>query len=481
MDPITSLIDGTFRKSEGEGLEIRNPSDLTDIVGTWHPASDEDVRQAVSSAQRAFGEWSRRSGAERGQILFRAAEALERGGEATAQVASREMGKPIGEMRGEVARGVALFRYYAGDGTRQIGEVLPSQSADALLYTERRPRGPVLLITPWNFPVAIPIWKLAPALVFGNTVIWKPAESASATAAAVGRILLEAGLPSGVLQIVLGRGSDVGPRLLSSPEIRAVSFTGSRAVGRSVGRAAFEIGAPFQLEMGGKNPAIVLADADLDLASRLITSGALRSAGQKCTATSRVIVEKPVFSRLRDRLMDEMAAVRQGPAVEEDSYLGPVVSLTQKAGILEKIDRGVKGGGRLLLGPDPRNDLPEGAYVAPTLIEKSDPSGVLQEEEIFGPVVALFPAEDTTRALEMANAVPYGLSASLFTRDLDRALSYIKTIEAGLIRVNEESAGVEFQAPFGGVKESSYGPREQGRAAIDFYTETRTITIRPSR
>jgi len=233
--------------------------------------------------------------------------------------------------------------------------------------------------------------------------------------------------------------------------------------------------------MGGKNPAIVLADADLDLASRLITSGALRSAGQKCTATSRVIVEKPVFSRLRDRLMDEMAAVRQGPAVEEDSYLGPVVSLTQKAGILEKIDRGVKGGGRLLLGPDPRNDLPEGAYVAPTLIEKSDPSGVLQEEEIFGPVVALFPAEDTTRALEMANAVPYGLSASLFTRDLDRALSYIKTIEAGLIRVNEESAGVEFQAPFGGVKESSYGPREQGRAAIDFYTETRTITIRPSR
>lgn len=481
MDGITSFIDGTFiRRREGPGEEVRSPSDRSDVVGTWYEAEADDVGRALASAKSAYLGWKGMSAQARGQILFKMADAIEAEGEALARLGSREMGKPIVEMRGEVARAVALFRYYAGEGARALGEVYPSQNPDALLYTERRPLGPVLLITPWNFPVAIPVWKLAPALVFGNPVVWKPAENAVITAAMLAEILSGAGLPPGVLQVVLGHGSTVGPLLLASPEVKAVSFTGSREVGRGVGRAAFEIGARFQLEMGGKNPAIVFEDADLDLASRLITSGALRSAGQKCTATSRVIVVREIFEKMRDRLADEMAAVRQGPALQEDIYLGPVVSARQKAQIMAKIERGAAEGGRLLLGPEPQADLPEGSYVAPTLLEQRDPSGVLQEEEIFGPVVALFPAPSTEAAIEMANGVPYGLSASLFTRDLDRCLNYVKRIESGLIRVNEESAGVEYQAPFGGVKDSSYGPREQGRAAMDFYTETRTITIRPS-
>lgn len=480
MEDFTSYIDGGFLAPGGEGQPILSPSDFSDRLGAWHPADLQTAQSAVRAAEAAFLGWSGRSAIERGQILFRAADILERRLPELAELASREMGKPIGEMRGEVARGVALLRYYGGEGTRAVGEVLPSAAPDALLFTERRALGPVLLITPWNFPVAIPLWKLAPALAFGNTVVLKPAELSSATAVRLTELLVEAGLPKGVLNLVLGRGAEVGRALTRMAGIRAMSFTGSRPVGMDVAQGALSIGARFQLEMGGKNPAIVLEDADMATAAARIASGGLRSAGQKCTATSRVIVVRQALDELRAALLAETVRVHQGTALDEESYLGPVVSPRQRDGILEKIRRGTAEGGRVLLGPDPSRDLPAGAYVAPTLIEQSDPHGVLQAEEIFGPVIALFAAADVDEAIRLANAVPYGLSASLFTRDLDRALHYMRRIEAGLVRVNEESAGVEYQAPFGGVKDSSYGPREQGRAAIEFYTETRTLTLRPS-
>lgn len=480
MERFTSYIDGEFVTASGEGLAVLSPSDFSDRLGEWHPSDAETAMQAVRAAQAAFRDWNARSPMERGQILFRAADILEKELQPLAEVASREMGKPILEMRGEVARGVALLRYYGGEGARAVGEVLPSAVADALLFTQRGGVGPVVLITPWNFPVAIPIWKLAPAIVFGNTVVLKPAENASATAVRLAEIIARAGLPKGVLNVVLGRGAQVGQALTRAVGVRAISFTGSRPVGLDVAKGALSIGARFQLEMGGKNPAIVLEDADMVTAAARIASGGLRSAGQKCTATSRVIVVRGAMERFRDAMLAEMGKVRQGPALDEASYLGPVVSPHQKDTILEKIRRGVAEGGRVLIGTDPKRELPEGAYVAPTLLEQRDPCGVLHAEEIFGPVITLFEAADADEAIRLANDVPYGLSASLFTRDLDRALQYVRQIEVGLVRVNEESAGVEYQAPFGGVKESSYGPREQGRAAIEFYTETRTVTLRPS-
>lgn len=481
MERFTSVVNGERLSPRGEGHRILSPSDYGDEVGFWYEADAASAAAAVDVARAAFASWGRLSGPERGQHLYQAATVLASQREVVARLASREMGKPIGEMRGEVDRGAALLRYYAGEAVRPVGDVIPSAAPGALLFTERRGVGPALLITPWNFPVAIPIWKLAPAVAYGNTVVWKPAEHGSATASLLMDILDEAEFPPGVVNLILGTGARIGPVLTAMAGFRAISFTGSRPVGMEVARAAVAIGARVQLEMGGKNPAIVLEDADIEAATDRILSSGFRSAGQKCTATSRVIAVGAVGAALVEALKAGIERIHQGPALDESAYLGPVVSPRQQKAILEKIHRGVLEGARVLVGPDPADALPDGAYVAPTLVQQLEPTGVFHAEEIFGPVIAVFPARSADDAISMANQVPYGLSASLFTRDLDRALYYIRGIEAGLVRVNEESAGVEYQAPFGGTKDSSYGPREQGRAAIEFYTESRTITIRPSK
>lgn len=481
MDVITSYVHGAF-VAPGDGRRsVHDPSDTTRVVGEWSPATELQAAQAAEAARAAFPIWDAWTAPARGQVLFKAATLLEQERDALARLASSEMGKPIGEMGGEVDRGIALLRYYAGEGTRAIGEVYPSTMADALLFSRRTGIGPVLLITPWNFPVAIPIWKMAPALVFGNTVVWKPAEWASLTAAHLARVVGAAGFPPGVLNVILGPGKSLGAGLTRHAAIRAISFTGSRSAGMSIAHGALETGAKFQLEMGGKNPAIVLEDADLDVAVERILSSAMRSAGQKCTATSRVIALPGVLARLREALVERTRTLKQGPALDESVYLGPVVSSAQRDSILAKVEAGVAEGGVVLTGAQGPRDLPPGHWVAPTLVDQVRPGGLLHTEELFGPVVALFSAATVQEAVALANAVPYGLSASLFTRDLDRALYYIWHMEAGLVRVNDESAGVEYQAPFGGVKESSWGWREQGRAAMEFYTETHTITVRPSR
>ncbi len=482
MDDVrSSYVRGAFLPPSDDRRQVEDPSDTTRVVGQWSPATPAQAAEAAEAAKEAYPAWEAWTAPARGQVLFKAATLLEAERDAVATLASSEMGKPIGEMRGEVDRGVALLRYYAGEGTRAVGEVYPSAMADALLFTRRTGVGPVLLITPWNFPVAIPIWKMAPALVFGNTVVWKPAEWSSLTAVRLVEVLGGAGFPPGVINLVLGPGRTLGAALTRNPAIRAVSFTGSRPAGMSIAAGALETGARFQLEMGGKNPAIVLEDADIDVAVERILSSAMRSAGQKCTATSRVIALPGILPSLREALVERARALKQGPALDASVFLGPVVSATQRESILAKVKGGVAEGGVVLTGSEPPAGMPPGHWVPPVIVDGARPGGVLHTEELFGPVVGLFAADTAEAAVALANQVPYGLSASIFTRDLDRALYFIRHMEAGLVRVNDESAGVEYQAPFGGVKESSWGWREQGRAAIEFYTETHTVTVRPSR
>lgn len=478
----TSYIDGRWiEPGERKIKEHYSPMDTERLVGRSIQLTAADVDTAVQGARRELPRWSGLSGMERASYLFRAAQLLEERKEELAQLLTLEMGKPIGEARGEVQRAVLLFRYYAGEGMRSIGEVLPASDGISQLYTTRVALGVVGLITPWNFPAAIPVWKLAPAIIFGNTVVWKPAEHASITAARLMQLLEESGLPPGIVQLVSGSGSVVGQRILEHPQVTGISFTGSDAVGREVARQASERHAKYQLEMGGKNSTVVLADADLDKAADTIISAAMRSAGQKCTATSRVIVEKPVRDRLTSLLVERAGSIKLSNPLEEDCYLGPVVSKGQYESILGSIDKGLQEGARLLAGGRARTEgeFARGYYIEPTVFDRVAPESFLAQEEVFGPVLAILEADDLEHALELANGVRYGLAASVFTKSQQHAHRFINGIEAGLIKVNGETAGVELQAPFGGMKLSSSYSREQGRAAIEFFTQVKTVLVTP--
>jgi aldehyde dehydrogenase (NAD+) len=349
-----------------------------------------------------------------------------------------------------------------------------------LLYTRREPLGVVGLITPWNFPVAIPLWKAAPALIYGNTVILKPSEHSPATACLLAEVLTSGGAPPGVFNVVHGRGA--GAELARHRDVTAVSFTGSTAAGRSVAAACVARGAKFQLEMGGQNPAVVLGDADLEQAAALILSGAFRSAGEKCTATSRVILEAAVPDAFIDRLVDAARALKVGPASDEEAYLGPLISAAAREKVLVQIGQAVAEGARVRCGGKAPDDpaLRAGHYLAPTILDQVRPGTTAAREEIFGPVVAIMRARGLDEAIALANDVEYGLSAAIFTRDLNAAMEFARRAEAGMVRVNGETAGVEPQAPFGGMKGSASFSREQGQAARDFYTQTKTISIDPA-
>jgi len=476
-------IDGAWvAPQSGQTRPVRNPSNIDDVVGEAAWSSEADVRAACEAAQRSFGAWRDLPGPARARILARAGDLLADRLGAVAQLLSREQGKPIGEARGEVQRGVDLLHYYAGEGWREIGSVIPSAAADTFLYTVREPLGVVGVITPWNFPVAIPLWKAAPALIYGNTVVLKPASDAPLTALALAEVFAEAGMPPGVFNVVTGSGAALGDALVRDPHVKAVTFTGSNQVGARIAREAAARGIKYQLEMGGKNAAIVLADADLDHAAEIIISGAMRFAGQKCTATSRAIVHVDVMEALTEKIVARARSIAVRPATDEEAYLGPVVNERQRESVLSYIELGKSGEGRLLCG----GGVPAGAmyergyFVEPTVFADVAPTARIAQEEIFGPVLALIPARDADEAIEIANNVPYGLSCSLFTNNLNAALSYVRRIEVGMVRVNAETAGVELQAPFGGYKASSSYSREQGRAAIEFFTQTKTVTIAPA-
>jgi acyl-CoA reductase-like NAD-dependent aldehyde dehydrogenase len=475
-------VNGEWLDSASGNKVIRyNPADLSEAVGEYEQANPAELDTAIEAAYNASFAWKALSGGARGEYLFRAAQLVEENVSDIAKLMSREMGKPIGEAIGEVKRGIVLLRYYAGEGMRAMGEVYPASDSQSLLYSNRVPLGVVGAITPWNFPIAIPLWKIAPALIFGNTVVWKPADPASVTAYRLMQILDQAGFPKGVINMVTGKGSEVGQRLITHPLVNGVTFTGSNQIGKQVAHAAVDRGAKYQLEMGGKNPTIVAADADLEKAAALTISAAMRSAGQKCTATSRVIVERSILETFTAMLVEKVKNLKLSNPLEPDCYLGPVVNSVQQQSILEAIQRGIVGGARLLAGgAAPVDELAKGCFVQPTLLDQVDPQSELAQHEIFGPVLAIIPADDLKHALEIANDVQFGLSAAIFTANIDRMFQFLKTIDVGLIKINGETAGVEPHAPFGGMKQSSSHSREQGRAAIEFFTSIQTIAISPS-
>jgi aldehyde dehydrogenase (NAD+) len=474
---LRSFIGGDWWASASDRwIADVNPSNAGDIVGHVPAGTVDDARSAVSSASTAFPAWRALPGPARAEFLYKWAGAIGARQEELAQLVTREVGKPIGEARGEVARCTMILRYYAGEAVRANGDVIPAQAAGALQFTLRQPLGVVALITPWNFPVAIPLWKAAPALAFGNTIVLKPAESSSQSAIVLAECALAAGLPAGVVNVLLGAGEAVGPALIGDAEVCAVSFTGSGRIGAMVAATAAHRNIRYQTEMGGKNVAIVLPDADLRQAAALTAAGAMRYAGQKCTATSRVVVAREVEDAFLAELRSQVAALPLGPVTDAGSAVGPVISDHSRRSIRQALDG--MNAERIYEGEIPSSaEFSSGFFVAPTIVRGAAVDSELAQRELFGPVLAEFVADDLDHAIALANSTPYGLSASLYTRDLRSALKYIDRIEAGMVRVNGDTTGVDPHAPFGGMKASSSGSREQGPAAREFYTELKTVQI----
>ena len=476
---LRSFIDGELRASAGERwIRDVNPSDTRDVIADVPEGTDEDVAAAVAAAAEALAPWRALSGPARAEHLHRWAQAIVERQEVLAQLVAREVGKPIGEARGEVARCVVILRYYAGEAVRSHGEVIPAQSSAALQFTMREPLGVVALITPWNFPLAIPLWKAAPALAFGNTVVLKPAEAASQLAISLAESAAAAGIPRGVFNVLLGSGAVIGRRLIEAADVQAVSFTGSGAVGAQVATLAAQRNIRYQTEMGGKNVVIVLPDADLAQAALLTAGGAMRFAGQKCTATSRVVVASEVEGEFVDRLRSEIDLLSLSPVHETASAIGPVISEVARTSIRDAL-AGLDAD-FVYMGTIPKTEEYErGFWVPPTVIRNVAADSLLAQKELFGPVLTQFRADDLEHAIQLANGTPYGLSASIFTRDIGQALHYIRRIRVGLVRVNGDTTGVDPHAPFGGMKGSSSGSREQGSAAREFYTEIKTVQVNP--
>ncbi len=471
---FANYVGGEWRPSlSGRTYEKRSPARPSEAIGEFPASGEADVEAAVEAAAAAFPEWSRTPAAKRGAILNKAADAIEARAEQIAQDMTLEMGKPLRESRGEAMRAAQVFRFFSGEGLRQQGERFEQMLTGSVVYTVRRPLGVGGLITPWNFPAAIPAWKSAPALVYGNTVVLKLAQDAPLTGLHLAACLEEAGLPPGVLNVVIGRGSEVGTPLVRHPKVRAISFTGSVAVGREVRDEATRLGKRVQLEMGGHNPVIVMADADLDRAVELTYAGAFWSAGQKCTATRRIYVQETVYDDFKRRLLDRIERGAVGDPADPQTEVGPIVNEKQLEEILGAVERGRAEGGRVLAGGGRIDD--EAYLMAPTLFEGVADDAYLSCEEVFGPVTSLYGFADLDEALRRANAVEFGLSAAIFTSSLASARKFAEGIEAGIVRVNGQTAGVDVHVPFGGIKGSGFGPHEQGRAAMEFYTEVVTV------
>ena len=470
----SNLIGGEWRPStSGATYEKHNPARPSEVVGEFPASGAEDVEAAVDAAAAAFPDWSGTAAAGRGAILTKAAELVEERVEEIAQDMTREMGKPLREARLEAARAGTIFRFFAGEAWRPKGEMYEQSATGSSVYTLRRPVGVVGLITPWNFPAAIPAWKLAPALVFGNTVVLKLAQEAPLTGLHLAACLDEAGLPAGVLNVVIGRGSEVGTPLVRHPQVRAISFTGSVEVGRQVREQATALGKRVQLELGGHNPLIVMADAKLDKAIEAAYAGAFWSAGQKCTATRRIYVEDSIYDEFKGRLLARIAEGTVGDPADPKTEVGPVVNEKQLNDILAAVEQGEREGGTVLAGGERADD--EAYLLAPTLFEDVADDAMLSCEEVFGPVTSLYRFSTLDEAIRRANGVEYGLSASIFTTDLEAAQRFVNEVEAGLLHVNSQTAGADVHVPFGGIKGSGFGPHEQGRAALEFYTEVVTV------
>jgi alpha-ketoglutaric semialdehyde dehydrogenase len=461
-------------------FKSRNPARIDEVVGEYQASAAEDAVAACDAAARAYAPWAGLPAPRRGEFLFKAAERLERRSEDIAKEMTREEGKTLPEARGEVTRAINIFRYYAGEGARSFNYQIPSERENVFCYTVRKPLGVVALITPWNFPVAIPAWKVGPALVAGNTVVLKPASLAPLCALRIVEALHEVGLPPGVANLVTGSGGSVGDALVNHQAVRGVSFTGSVEVGNSLHEKVSHRKIRVQLEMGGKNPTIVLKDSNLEYAADVLINGAFFSTGQKCTACSRAVIEQDVYEPLVELLVAKTRQLKVGNGLEPGIQIGPAVDARQLETDLRYIEIAQREGAKLLLGGKrlTGGSYDSGYFIEPTIFGSITPEMRIAQEEVFGPVLGLMAARDFEEAMRLANCVRFGLSASIVTRDVTRVHQFVQGIEAGLITVNLPTAGVEYQLPFGGTKESSFGMREQGPAALDFYTETRTVYLK---
>ncbi|HXF61647.1 MAG TPA: aldehyde dehydrogenase family protein [Caldilineaceae bacterium] len=477
MQVFKNLIGGEWvDSSSGESFERENPAKHGDVIGTFPSSTKEDTRRAIEAAQAALRDWANMPPPARGAILDKASRIIEARMDEYAETLSREEGKTRAEALGEVTRARDIFRYYAGEGWRAGGDVLPSNTTGELLYTRREPLGVIALITPWNFPIAIPAWKMAPALAYGNTVVFKPASLAPRSGLLLVEALLEAGLPKGVVNYITGSGRNVGDELVSSPKVNGISFTGSYHVGAGIYEKAIKNMTRVQLEMGGKNPMVVLNDADLELAVKLAVTGGFGLTGQACTATSRVIVEERIADQFAQALTDAAKKVVVGEGLEPGVQMGPAVSEDQLRTDLEYIDIGKREGAKLLAGGGQARD--GGYFIQPTVFDYVDPQMRIAQEEIFGPVIGIIRAKDFDDAIEKANDIGFGLSAGVVTNNLQRAFQFANRIEAGVVKINEPTTGLALQAPFGGFKHSSANTfKEQGQAAIEFYTRIKTIYV----
>ncbi len=471
-----NLIDGKSLDSADHTKDV-NPSNLTDIVGEFARATTSEVDQAITSARTAFTKWSRSTPQERFDILDRAGTEILARKEELGRLLSREQGKPLADGIGEAARAGAIFKFFAGEALRVGGEKIDSTRPGIEVEVTREPLGVIAAITPWNFPLAIPAWKIAPALAFGNCVVFKPAELVPASPWTLVDIVQRAGLPTGVLNLVMGPGSRLGAALAASPDVDAVSFTGSQDVGPSVAAAAVKTGARVQLEMGGKNPLIVLDDADLATAVSVAVNGAFFQAGQRCTASSRLIVTDGIHDRFVDAVIARMRTLVIDDALKPGTEIGPVVDDRQLEKNQQYVEIGKKEGARLLQGGERLKRDTEGYYMAPAIFTDTAPQMRINQEEIFGPVASVIRVRNYEEALATANATPFGLSAGIVTTSLKYATHFKRNSESGLVMVNLPTAGLDYHVPFGGRKKSSYGPREQGGYAKEFYTIVKTTYV----
>lgn len=480
MTTYRSFIDGEWiNSSSGKTLPNINPADTGDIIGEAQLCTREDARRAIEAAYAAFKEWKNTPAPVRGRILTLAARLMEQHKEELAQILTREEGKTIGEARGEVQRATNVVEFCAGETRRMNGEYIPSELRDNYAYTIKEPHGVVGLITPWNFPVAIPAWKIAPALAAGNTVVFKPASNTPASAVRLVELFIEAGLPKGVLNLVIGSGGEVGDEIVNHPAVRAVSFTGSSEIGFKMYQEVAKRGIPFQAEMGGKNPVVIMPDCDLELAVEHTAAGAFGSTGQRCTATSRAIVVGSIAEPFIEKIVERAKAYRLGPGVDESSEIGPSVDESQFNTVLKYIDIGREDGATLLCGGKKAegDGLENGYFVEPTVFDNVTPDMRIAREEIFGPVLGIMRVDSFEEAMVVANDCEYGLSSSIFSNDYNDITRFVNEIESGMTHINSPTTGGEAHIPFGGIKATGIGPREQGSTALDFYTELKVVYV----
>ncbi|MEA2509203.1 MAG: alpha-ketoglutaric semialdehyde dehydrogenase [Actinomycetota bacterium] len=475
-----NFIDGQWVDSiSGETFESRNPADRTEVLGTFARGAAADVDRAVQAAVKAYPEWMQTPAPTRADYVLRVALLLEERKEELSEVMTREMGKTVRESRADVQEGIDFAHYMAGEGRRAMGESIPAELPNKIYMTVRHPLGVVGLITPWNFPIAIPLWKIAPAIVSGCTSVFKPAEDTPLCASLLVDMFREVGLPPGVLNLVNGFGEDAGAPLVDHPAVAAISFTGSLDVGRAINERCARSMKRCSLELGSKNALIVMPDAELDLAVEASAWGAFATSGQRCTATSRLIVHDDVRSEFTERLLDRVGGMKVGNGLDPDVELAPVINEQQKNRVLEYISVGQQEGAKVLTGGEELTggDYANGYFLAPTVFDDMTPEMRIAKEEIFGPVTGIMKVDSVEEAIAVANGTKYGLSCAIYTHNITNVFKAVQQLEFGVVYVNAPTIGAEIQVPFGGMKNTGNGHREAGPQAMDEFTEWKTVGI----